>query len=107
MFARVSLEGRSFEDRVVVPEEAIVERDDRTLVFVFEPIADGPPGDGVARWAYVTTGLSNDRYVELVEGEGMDPPRPGTLVITGGNYTLLHDARVRIAGKDSDRGGAR
>jgi len=98
MFARVSLEGRSFENRVLVPEEAIVERDDRTLVFVFEPIPDGAVGEGFARWVYVTRGLSNDRYVELVGGEGSEVPGPGTLVVTEGNYTLVHDARVRIAG---------
>jgi hypothetical protein len=98
MFARVSLEGRSFENRVLVPEEAIVERDDRTLVFVFEPIPDGAVGEGFARWVYVTRGLSNDRYVELVGHEGAEVPGAGTLVVTEGNYTLVHDARVRIAG---------
>jgi RND family efflux transporter MFP subunit len=106
MFADVKLEGRSFEDRVLVPEEAIVERDGRTLVFVFEPIHDGPPGEGSARWVYVTSGLSNDRFVELVEKEGTEVPEPGTLVVTAGNYTLIHDARVRIAGRGSDRGEA-
>jgi membrane fusion protein (multidrug efflux system) len=106
MFAEVKLEGRSFEDRVLVPEEAIVERDGRTLVFVFEPIHDGPPGEGSARWVYVTSGLSNDRFVELLEKEGTEVPGPGTLVVTAGNYTLIHDARVRIAGRGSDRGEA-
>ncbi|MGH7570582.1 MAG: efflux RND transporter periplasmic adaptor subunit [Gemmatimonadota bacterium] len=103
MFARVSLEGRAFEDRIMVPKEAIVERDDRTLVFVLEPIPDGPPGLGLVKWVYVTTGLANDRYVELVEREETEIPEPRSLVITGGNYTLIHDARVRIA---SDAGMA-
>jgi HlyD family secretion protein len=97
MFARVSLEGRSFEDRIMVPKEVIVERDDRKLVFVFESIPDGPHGEGLARWVYVATGMSNDRYVELVESAETELPQPGTLVIAGGNYTLIHDARVRIA----------
>lgn len=96
MFARVGLEGRRLEDRVMVPEEAIVERDERTLVFVFEPIPDGAPGEGLARWVYVAAGLSNGRYVELVDTEETDPPPPGALVITDGSYTLIHDARVRI-----------
>ncbi|MGH7558048.1 MAG: efflux RND transporter periplasmic adaptor subunit, partial [Gemmatimonadota bacterium] len=104
MFARVSLEGRAFEDRIMVPEEAIVERDDRTLVFVFEPIPDGPSDEGLAKWVYVTTGLSNDRYVELVESEETELPEPGTLIITGGNYTLIHDARVRIASEQEAAG---
>lgn len=97
MFARVSLEGRAFEGRIMVPEEAIVEREDRTLVFVFEPITGGLHGAGLAKWVYVTTGLSNERYVELVESEETEIPEPGSLVITGGNYTLIHRARVRIA----------
>jgi HlyD family secretion protein len=97
MFARVSLEGRSYENRVLVPGEAIVERDGGAMVFVFDPIP-GEPGGGRARWVYVTRGLSNDRYVELVDEEGTKPPEPGTLVVTAGNYTLVHDARVRIAG---------
>lgn len=98
MFARVSLEGRSFLNRVLVPGEAVVERDGRSLVFVFEPVPEGPPGAGRARWMYVTTGLSNDRWVELVAGEGTAIPEPGTLVVTTGNYTLIHGARLRIAG---------
>ncbi len=105
MFARVSLEGRAFENRIMVPEEAIVERDDRTLVFVFEPIPDGSPGEGLAKWVYVTTGLSNERYVELIESEETESPEPGSLVITGGNYTLIHDARVRIASDQESAGG--
>ena len=100
MFARVGLEGRAFEDRIMVPEEAIVEREGRTLVFVFEPIPGGPSGAGLAKWVYVTTGLSNERYVELVESEETEIPEPGSLVITEGNYTLIHGARVRIAPDD-------
>ena len=100
MFARVGLEGRAFEDRIMVPEEAIVEREGRTLVFVFEPIPGVPPGAGLAKWVYVTTGLSNERYVELVESEETEIPEPGSLVITEGNYTLIHGARVRIAPDD-------
>lgn len=97
MFARVSLEGRAFEDRVMVPEEALIERDNRTLVFVFQPLQDAPPGEGLAKWVYVTPGLSNGEVVELIESEGTEVPAPGSLVITGGNYTLIHDARVRVA----------
>jgi hypothetical protein len=44
--------------------------------------------------------------VELLEKEGTEVPGPGTLVVTAGNYTLIHDARVRIAGRGSDRGEA-
>lgn len=103
MFARVVLEGRAFEDRTLVPKEAILERDGRTLVFLFEPAPHGPAGEGVAKWVYVTTGLANDRFVELVEAEGTEVPEPGRLVLTGSHVTLIHDARVRV-GTGQERG---
>ncbi|HUP00643.1 MAG TPA: efflux RND transporter periplasmic adaptor subunit, partial [Gemmatimonadota bacterium] len=96
MFASVTLDGRAFKDRVMIPEEALVERDSRTLVFMFEPLEDGPPGEGLAKWVYVTPGLSSGEVVELVEAEGTEVPAPGTLVITEGNYTLINDAQVRV-----------
>lgn len=96
MYARVNLEGRALEDRVMVPREAIVERDDRTLVFVFEPLEAGA-GTGRAKWVYVTPGAANSELVALVESEETGVPAPGSLVVTGGHYTLVHDAPVRIA----------
>lgn len=97
MFARVMLDGRAFEDRTLVPKTAVLERDGRMLVFLFEPAPDGAPGEGFAKWIYVTTGLANDRFVELVDGDGAKVPEPGRLVLTGGQVTLIHDARVRVA----------
>jgi membrane fusion protein (multidrug efflux system) len=99
MFARVVLDGREFHNHTLVPTEAILERDGRTLVFLFEPLPDGPGGEGLAKWVYVTPGLANDRFVELVENERTEVPEPGRLVLTGGNVTLIHDARVRITGE--------
>lgn len=96
MYARVVLEGRALEDRVVIPREAIVERDERSLVFVFEPGEEGAE-TGLAKWVYVTPGLGNSEVVEVVEAEETDVPAPGSLVVTGGHYTLVHDAPVRIA----------
>ena len=96
MFSRVILDGRVSEDRVLVPVEALIERDGRTFVFVFEPLEDGRSGEGLAKWVYVTPGRSNGEFVELLKAEE-NPVVPGTLVITGGNTTLIHDARVRVA----------
>ena len=59
MYARVSLEARRFADRVLVPRAAILERDRRTMLFVF----DGDERRGLAKWRYVTTGLQNDSLV--------------------------------------------
>lgn len=96
MFARVVLEGRRIENVVTVPVEALIERDGRHLVFVFEPVPDGPPGEGRAKWVYVTPGRSNAERVEFVESEGTDVPEPGTVVLVDGHFTLVHDATVRL-----------
>ena len=59
MYVRVKLEAQRLTERVLVPREAILERDRRTMLFVHE--------DGRAKWRYVTTGLENEEYVEIVE----------------------------------------
>lgn len=102
MFARVVLEGRGLADRVTVPRDALIERDDRTLVFVFEPIEDRPEVEGLTKWVYVTPGAGNAERVEILENDETDVPEPGSLVVTDGNYTLVHDARVRIAAQETE-----
>lgn len=99
MYARVTLEGPVLENRVTVPREAIVERDRRSLVFVFRPVEPGAEV-GHAKWVYVTTGLSNAERIEILESDAVDGLEPGSLVLTGGHETLVHDASVRITGAD-------
>ena len=101
MYARVRIAARLYANRTMVPRGAILERDNRTLVFVFE--ADRG-SQGLAKWTYVTPGLENEQYVEIVPGEGTTMLEPGTLVLTDGHYTLIHDARVRIL-EDEDGEG--
>ena len=88
MYARVELEAQRIPDRILVPRSAILERDRRTMLFVLE--------DGKAKWRYVTTGLENDEYVEIVENPETEMVRPGEVVLTGGHFTLTHDADVRL-----------
>jgi HlyD family secretion protein len=95
MYARVRIAARLFPNRIMVPRTAILERDNRTLVFVFQP--EGGGGQGLAKWTYVTTGLENEEAVEIVPGDGTTMLEPGQQVLTDGHYTLIHDARVRIA----------
>lgn len=103
MYARVSLEARRYEDRVMVPRTAILERDRRTMLFVYEPGAS----DGLAKWRYVTTGLQNETQVEILsQGVDTDSVRAGEVVLTDGHYTLIHDARVRLV-EDAAREGGR
>jgi len=95
MYARVRIAARLYANRVMVPRSAILERDNRTLVFVFEPDSEGSV-QGLAKWTYVTTGLENEDFFEIVPGEGTTMLEPGQLVLTEGHYTLIHDARVRV-----------
>lgn len=92
MYARVSLEARRFPDRILVPKSAILERDRRTMLFVYE----GDDRQGYAKWKYVTTGLENDSLVEIVENPETDMLEPGQIVLVDGHYTLIHDATVRL-----------
>lgn len=97
MFAQVALDARRFPDRILVPRSAILERDRRTMLFVYQ--------DGLAKWRYVTTGLENEELVEIVEHPETEIVEPGELVLTGSHYTLIHDARVRLVENAARAGG--
>jgi membrane fusion protein (multidrug efflux system) len=100
-YARVSLDARRMPDRVLVPRSAILERDRRTMLFVFE--GDGERGR--AKWRYVTTGLDNGTLVEIVENPETDMVAPGEVVLVGGHQTLTHDAPVRLTANARTAGG--
>jgi RND family efflux transporter MFP subunit len=102
MYARVALEARRYADRLLVPRSAVLERDRRNMLFVY----DGDDRGGLAKWRYVTTGLANDSVVEIVPSEETDSVAPGEVVLTGGHYTLIHDARVRVV-PDAEAAGGR
>lgn len=97
MYARVAIDARQFTDRVLVPRSALLERDGRTMLFVYE--------DGRAKWRYVTPGLQNDSLVEIVPNPETDSVTPGETVLTSGQYTLIHDARVRLVRDAASAGG--
>ncbi len=92
MYARVSLEARRFPDRILVPKSAVLERDRRTMLFVYE----GDQRSGLAKWNYVTTGLENDSLVEIVDNRDTEMLEPGQIVLIDGHNTLIHDAVVRL-----------
>lgn len=103
MYARVSIEAREFPDRLLVPRSAILERDRRNMLFVFD---EGETANqGLAKWRYVTTGLMNDSLVEILDNPETDMVEPGEIVLTDGHYTLIHDARVRLVGNVRAAGG--
>ncbi len=101
MYARVSMEAREFPDRLLVPRSAILERDRRTMLFVYE----GEGQTGLAKWRYVRTGLMNDSLVELIADPDVDRVEPGEIVLTDGHYTLIHDATVRLVSNVQSEGG--
>src|SRR5690606_35553643 len=68
MYARVALQARKYPDRVLVPRSAILQRDRRNMLFVFE----GDERGGSAKWRYVNPGLANDTVVEIL-GSGAEP----------------------------------
>jgi RND family efflux transporter MFP subunit len=83
MHAEVEIAADIYPGRLLVPQEAVLVRGGRKLVFVVE--------DGVAKWRYVETGLENDKFVEILDGA-----KEGEPVIVEGHFTLAHDARVAI-----------
>ncbi|MCZ6915630.1 MAG: efflux RND transporter periplasmic adaptor subunit [Gemmatimonadetes bacterium] len=99
MYARVSLEAQRYPDRILVPKEAVLPRDGRTMVFVFQ--------DGLAKWTYVITGLENDSLVEITDVPDRAMLEPGEIVLTDGHYTLIHDARVSVTEDLRRAAGAR
>jgi HlyD family secretion protein len=101
MHATAEIAGRRHPDRIFVPRDALVERDRRQVLFLFEPEETGA-ATGRAQWRYVATGLESDRYVEVLpEREGDEVPEAGAVVLVDGHTTLAHDARVRLANADS------
>lgn len=89
MHAEVEIAAEIHENKLLVPQEAVLDRGGRKLIFVVQ--------DGLAKWRYVQVGLENDQYAEILpserEGEGVEA---GETVIVDGHFTLAHDARVAI-----------
>ena len=93
MYASVSLDARHFRGRVLVPRSAVLERDRRSMLFVFNE----EEGEfGRTEWRYVTTGLENDQVVEIVENPETSVVLPGEIVLVDGHHYLGHDAAVQI-----------
>ena len=88
MFVRAAIAGKIYHDKLLVPNEAILTRDGRPLVFKVE-------GDQ-AKWVYVQLGLRNDRCAEVESVLQGGPLDEGTLVVVSDHLTLSHDAKVKV-----------
>jgi RND family efflux transporter MFP subunit len=89
MHAEVEIAAEIHEDKLLVPQDAVLDRGGRKLAFVVQ--------EGLAKWRYVQVGLENDEFAEILpsdrEGEGV---KDGETVIVDGHFTLAHDAKVTI-----------
>lgn len=103
MYAEVSLDAEALPDRVMVPRSAVVERDRRPVVFVYE---EGPRG-GLAKWRYVNPGRENETHVEILpEGPEQGMVEPGEIVLVDGHHYLAHDTPIRLV-EDVEAAGGR
>jgi RND family efflux transporter MFP subunit len=95
MYADVKLEASRLTKRRLVPTRAIIQRDNRPLVFVVK--------SGRAQWVYINPGRSNGLETEVLpdSGTGLIPVEVGDQVIVEGHLTLTHDATVRVINADT------
>ncbi|NKB88262.1 MAG: efflux RND transporter periplasmic adaptor subunit [Acidobacteria bacterium] len=89
MFAQITLDTQIFDDRLLVPADAVLLRSDRPMVFRVI--------NGRSDWVYITKGLENTEWVEVIEGI-----EPGDEVIVSGHYSLAHDAAIRVVDPEAD-----
>lgn len=102
MYAEVALDAEALPDRVLVPRSAILQRDRRNMLFVYE---EGPRG-GLAKWRYVNPGRSNDTHQEiLATGPEQDIVEPGEMVLVDGHHYLAHDTSIRLVEDVAAAGG--
>lgn len=83
MHAEVEIAAEIHKDRLLVPQDAILTRSGRKLLFVVE--------EGLAKWRYIEVGLENEDFAEVLDGV-----EAGEQVIIEGHFTLAHDASVKI-----------
>lgn len=81
--ARTEIVFAEHQGALVIPEQAVLVRDDRPMVFAVV--------DGHADWRYVTLGPAGRGIVEILDGVA-----EGETVITSGHYSLAHDAPVAV-----------
>ncbi|HZD03856.1 MAG TPA: efflux RND transporter periplasmic adaptor subunit, partial [Longimicrobiales bacterium] len=93
MKADASLDAQSFADRILVPKEAVLEKErDRPVLMVYQE----EDGKGVARLRYVRTGRSNDSLVEIVPSEDAEMVQPGEIVLVSGHNYLDDGTPVQL-----------
>ncbi len=88
MFVRARIAGVVYTDRLLVPKDALLIRDDRPLVFKV--------ADDRAQWLYVDVGLQNEDWVEITGVHSGGSLAPGDEVVVSDHLTLAHEAKIKI-----------
>lgn len=84
--ARIEVVTAELPDLLLIPEEAVLVRDGDQMVFVVS--------DGRADWRDIVTAGSGRGLIAVTDGVS-----EGEQVITGGHYSLAHDAPVAVVGE--------
>ncbi|MDZ7343323.1 MAG: efflux RND transporter periplasmic adaptor subunit [candidate division KSB1 bacterium] len=113
LYAQVKIESQFLTNRLIVPKEAIVLRDQRKVVFIVR--SEAGEGDGergrvgeresgregervrgrlLAKWCYVETGAENEEEVEILSSAFN--LQPGEPVVVTNHFTMAHDTPVRV-----------
>lgn len=87
VFCDVLLQVDLIKDKVLVPKEAVLERDGKKLVFVVK--------NGLGYWTYVDVGPENYQYI-VIE----DKLDAGEEIIVEGHYVLNHKAAVTVVNNE-------
>ncbi len=89
MFVRAEIAARIHPDKLMVPRESVLIRDDRPLVF---KVTDEPR----AQWLYVDIGLENSEWVEILAVHSGGSLASGDKVVVSDHLTLAHEAKLSI-----------
>lgn len=103
MFAWASLDARSYPDRIIIPREAVLERDRRPMVFMASALDED--GNGISEWRYVTPGQRNETHVEILLSEETSTLQAGEVVLVDGHHTLAHQVPIRLVESVAASGG--
>ncbi len=95
LYAQVKIEAQFLTNRLIVPKEAIVLRDQRKVVFIARNEGtDGGNGKWLAKWCYIETGAENEEEVEVLSSAFN--LQAGEAVVVTNHFTMAHDTPVRV-----------
>jgi RND family efflux transporter MFP subunit len=83
MYADVKIDAENYDNQILVYKDALIVRDGKKLVFAVE-------GDK-AKWQYVKVGEENENFIAITDGV-----KPDQKIVIDGNFSLSHDANVKI-----------